>query len=187
MLFVEITAILIAILATLSIVRSTHKVGISPVPSTRRARQVILAAVADRITGDGPIVDLGSGWGHLALAAARRFPERRIIGYELSPIPWCVSILLKKILGRHNLVFYRRDYLKADLPGAAAFLCYLFPGGMQALEEKLAREKKQVRLIVSNTFALPRVAPDELIRLKDIYRTPIYIYHKSIASMTQSL
>jgi len=50
-------------------------------------------------------------------------------------------------------------------------------GGMVALHEKLKRERLNEILIVSNTFALPSYQPTKTIRLKDIYQTPIYVYH----------
>jgi len=44
-----------------SIVFSTIKTGISPVPSSKKAYQAMIT-LADE-TGTGPIYDLGSGWG----------------------------------------------------------------------------------------------------------------------------
>ena len=90
--------------------------------------------------------------------------------------PWLVSIILKYSLRLNNLTLYRKDFKKAELSNASILFCYLFPGGMVALHEKLKRELSNEILIVSNTFALPSCQPTKVIRLKDIYQTPIYVY-----------
>jgi len=127
---------------------------------------------------DGPIIDVGSGWGTLVIAVAKKYPQRDVIGYELSLVPWLVSVLLKQIGRIHNLSLYRKDFLKADLSQASTLICYLFPGGMLSLEKKLRQEKNKVNLIVSNTFAIPSYEPVKVVKLNDIYATPIYVYHR---------
>ena len=74
------------------------------------------------------------------------------------------------------MTLYRKDFKKEDLSNAAVLYCYLFPGGMRSLEEKLKRELSNEVIVVSNTFALPSYQPAKIIRLKDIYATPIYVY-----------
>jgi hypothetical protein len=100
-----------------------------------------------------------------------------VIGYELSWFPWLVSIIRKYSLRLDNLTIYRKDFTKADLGNASILICYLFPGGMVALHEKLKRELFNEILIVSNTFALPSCQPVRVTRLKDVYYTPVYVYH----------
>ena len=51
-------------------------------------------------TGNGAIIDLGSGWGNFVIPIAKRTPERQVIGYELSLLPWLISTVLKKFLWR---------------------------------------------------------------------------------------
>lgn len=146
-------------------------------PSSRKACHAMLEAVEN--STPGPIVDLGSGWGTLVIAFAKKYPQRQVIGYELSLIPWLVSLMLKYIMGMENLSLYRRDFLKADLSDVSVILCYLFPRGMCSLKEKLEREQGRVSLIASNTFALPSCQAEKVLRLDDLYRTPIYLYRPS--------
>ena len=117
----------------------------------------MIAAVKD--SGTGPIVDLGSGWGTLVIAFAGKYPDRQVVGYELSLVPWVFSLIRKKISGLSNLTLYRKDFMDADLSAAAVLTCYLFPGGMVSLKEKLDRDKINEVLIVSSTFALPSSEP----------------------------
>jgi len=56
----------------------TMKTGISPVPTSPRVRDKMLAMIPpDRLAGieRGRLFDLGSGWGTLAFALAKRFPD----------------------------------------------------------------------------------------------------------------
>jgi hypothetical protein len=88
------------------------------------------------------------------------------------------SRIRKVVSGLDNLILYRRDFMDADLSGASVLTCYLFPGGMVSLEDKLERDNISDVLIVSSTFALPSSEPTKVIRVKDIYNTPVYLYSR---------
>ena len=173
--FIAITLFFIILLIALSIVWSTLKTGISPMMSSSTACQTMLAEIN---TGEkGALVDLGSGWGTLVIAVAKKHPNKQVIGYEVSWFPWLVSVVFKYSLGLGNLTLHRKDFKNADLSGAATLVCYLFPGAMVALEDKLKYDMPKKITIVSNTFALPTCKPAKVIKLKDFYRTPIYVYN----------
>ncbi len=174
----SIPIILLAVVcvALVSIVWSTLRLGISPMPSSAKARHVML--VEGERAREGTIVDLGSGWGTLAMAFARQYPNRQVVGYELSFFPWFISIVLKHILVLDNLVFYRRNFLQTDLNGAAIILCYLHPEGMTAMKDKLSKAVMGGAVVISNTFALPDFPAAKVVRLDDFYLTPIYVYHQ---------
>jgi len=158
-----------------SIIFSTLKIGISPMPSSKKAYQAIIA-LADE-TGSGPIYDLGSGWGSLVIRLAREYPDRQIVGYELSLFPWLITKIVKRILGLSNLVVHREDFLKADLSGASVITCYLFPVAMAEIERKLKREKGKLGFVISNNFALPSYQASRVVQLNDFYQSPVYLYH----------
>jgi len=171
-----ITLIIIIGLCGLSIAWFTLHTGISPMPSSTKARRAILKASEQ--AGEGSIIDLGSGWGTLLFALARKYPERPVIGYELSWLPWIFSIISKTIFGLHNVKILRQSFLTADLTAASLLVCYLFPKGMLDLQQKLCHGQHPDTLLISSTFALPDREPTQTIRLKDLYNTPIYIYGK---------
>lgn len=175
MTFLEPIILVSLLLIALSIVRTTLQTGISPMMSSDKACQAMLDSM--KVSEDGPLIDLGSGWGTLVIAVARKYPRQQVIGYELSWFPWMISIIRKYILRLNNLTLYRKDFKKADLSNASILFCYLFTGGMIDLHKKLKREIFHNVLIVSNTFALPSYLPTKTTRLKDIYQTPIYVYH----------
>lgn len=174
MVHLELIFLVFVILAVISIVWTTLQTGISPMMSSGKACQAMLNSI-DRPV-NGPLIDLGSGWGTLVIALARKYPLQQVIGYELSLFPWLVSIIRKYSLRLNNLTLYRKDFKKAELSNASILFCYLFPGGMLSLHEKLKRELSNEVLIVSNTFALPSCQPTKVIKLQDFYQTPIYVY-----------
>ena len=171
----ELILLVFVLLTALSIVWTTLQTGISPMMSSGKACQAMLASI-DR-PANGPLIDLGSGWGTLVIAVARKYPYQHVIGYELSWFPWLVSMMRKYSLRLDNLTLCRKDFKNAELSNASILFCYLFPGGMVALHKKLKRELLNEILIVSNTFALPSCQPTKVIRLTDVYRTPIYVYY----------
>lgn len=87
----EITLFIILIGISLSIVYRTWKNGISPMPSSPKARKAMLDLIPAGFQGN--IYELGSGWGKLAFELANRFPQSHVTGYETSPVPYYWSRL----------------------------------------------------------------------------------------------
>jgi hypothetical protein len=97
LIIVNILLLITAIFITVSLIYNSVTLGISPMPSSKKAYNSIMALVND--TGTGAIIDLGSGWGNFVVRIAKRNPQRQVIGYELSLLPWLTSVLLKQLLG----------------------------------------------------------------------------------------
>jgi len=182
----EIIFLTITLVMGFSIVWSTLTLGISPMPSSKKARQAMLelSVVTSLETGiestsqtqRGAIFELGSGWGSLLIPLAKMYPHRKIVGYELSILPWFTTVILIKVLGLKNVKVHHQNFLKADLSGASVAFCYLYPGGMKALEDKLKLEHGALEYLISNNFSLPSSKPIKTILLNDLYQSPIYLY-----------
>ncbi|MAA71369.1 MAG: SAM-dependent methyltransferase [Bermanella sp.] len=189
----EIVLIVFTLLVLLSIVWGTIRLGISPMPSSRSARQAMLELCDEAllesiyqtinkpnagVSDNGPvrIYELGSGWGNMLVALARRYPQHIIVGYELSFVPWLVSIVWLKLLRLNNVSVHRQDFFKVDLSSAKLALCYLYPQGMVKLEAKLTEDTGSLNYLISHHFALPHHEPIKTLWLKDVYQTPIYLY-----------
>jgi len=173
----DILLIALILIAGASIVWSTLKVGISPMPSSQKARKAMFQ-LADE-TGEGSIYDLGSGWGHLVIRLAKRYPQRQIVAYELSVLPWLTTLLLRKLLGLSNLVVHREDFLSADLSGASVLMCYLHAPTMNAINAKLGQDGGGSHYLISHNFALPSRTALKVVKLNDFYKSPIYLYRLS--------
>jgi len=162
-------------LACLSIAWFTVTTGISPMPSSAKACSAMLRA-SQQDCSQGTVIDLGCAWGTLVFALARKYPGRRIIGYEVSWLPWMYARLYKAIFGFHHVQIVRKNFLAVDLPEPSMMVCYLYPEGMEALQVKLSQLECNNILLISNTFALPGSEPAETIHLDDLYNSPVYIY-----------
>lgn len=174
MILLEIVAVVITLVVGGSIVWSTAKVGISPMPSSSKAREAIIRLMPD--TGSGPVYDLGSGWGGLVIRLAQTHPDRKIVGYEVSFVPWLVSVLFKKALGLDNLEIHKKNFLLADLSVADVLVCFLHTDGMRDVAGKLAADNISNVFLISNYFALPSRQPETAMLISDFYKSPIYRY-----------
>ncbi|MBL4765435.1 MAG: class I SAM-dependent methyltransferase [Colwellia sp.] len=143
-------------------------------PSSNKAYNTMMALVDE--TGSGAIIDLGSGWGNFVVRIAKRNPQRQVIGYELSLVPWLTSVLLKKLLGLQNLTLHRQSFYHANLSNASVLVCYLYPEAMDRVRDKLLLEQPNVNFLISNNFALPSWQYYKVVTLNDFYKSPIYLY-----------
>ncbi len=155
-------------------VHYTLVTGISPVPTSRRARAAMLAAAGR--PGDGVILELGSGWGTLAFPLARAFPDRTVVAYEISPVPWLFSLLRFALFPRPNLRIRRADFFEESLAGASLVVCYLMPRGMARLKAKFEAELGPEAVVVSNTFSVPGWRPAARRDADDLHGSTVYVY-----------
>ncbi|PAV26162.1 methyltransferase family protein [Tamilnaduibacter salinus] len=168
----------LSLLAVLSIAYSTVRTSVPPMPSSMRSRRVVLDLLAEYVP-DQPnvrLADLGSGWGGLAIPMARRFPQYRIEGYELSWLPWLVSRLMKAAFRLDNLTLHRRNFNRADLDHVGILVTYLNPNVMAQLKQRLDRPEQPRRTLISIGFALPGKTAERTLRVNELYNTPIDIY-----------
>jgi len=182
LIFFDVALVVLVLVASISIVWTTLSAGMSPMPSSKKARDAMIYLLesagegSDTKTGAWPIVDLGSGWGSLIIRLAMKYPSRQVVGYELSFLPWLITVIITKLFGLKNLTVYRQDFLKADLSACSIIVCYLFPAGMATLETKLTTEETKTQYLISNNFSLPSLTAEKTIHLNDFYKSPVYRY-----------
>lgn len=154
----EYYLLLTLLIIILFIVISSLRIGISPMPTSKSVKNIIVPMLQN--SQKDTIIDLGSGFGTLAIFLAVNFPNKKVIGYELSFFAFLVSLILKYILRIKNLYFYKKDFLKQDLKNCD-LICYLYPKGMKKLENKLFEDQINTT-IISNTFAFRNIKPKKL-------------------------
>lgn len=169
----ETVLLLVLLAAILLIVGYSIRTGVPPQSSSRAERVALLSLLPERV--DGPIVDAGSGWGALAEALADRYPDTPVIGYELSPIPFWISLLRLTWKPRANLSYRREDFLAADLSEAKVVTCFLMIGAMKPLAAKLETMPAGT-IVVSNAFSMHGWTADETITLSTTGGTMYYRY-----------
>ena len=166
----------ILLLAIASIIFYGVRLGITPMPSSRKAVATFLDLIPN--TSD-KIVDLGSGWGTLAYPIAKNFPNAEVLGCELSPIPWLYSRLKGVFVRRPNLTLRRQSVFDIDLTGVDVVVVFLHPAAMRKLGPKFERELRPGTLVLSNTFPVPTWQPAQTIHLGKSWLSTsndIYVY-----------
>jgi hypothetical protein len=160
--------VLIMAIVALSIAIDTIRLGISPMPSSKKARKAFLALVENRT-----VYELGCGWGTLAVALSRNNSVR---AFEKAFIPWLVSWIQQSVRGAKKLSVERKDFFSENLSNADVVICYLYPAAMQRLELKFEKELKRGAVVLSNSFQLPGRKPDQIFEVQDWMRSKIYCY-----------
>ncbi len=160
--------LLLALACLVSILWSTIRYGIGPMPSSPAARTAMLELVPD--PAPPVILELGSGWGGLALRLAERHPDSQVRGYERSLLP----LLCSKLLGsRANLSFHFEDFHRVSIPQGSLLVCYLAPGVMNELAK---HPGLRGCWLITHTFALPGHQPVAQRAVDDMYRSPMLLY-----------
>ena len=96
------------------------------------------------------IYELGSGWGSLAIALARAFPDADIRGIEISPLPYWFCWL--RTCGLRNVSIRWGNFFNVDVSDADAVTCYLMIKPMPKVGAFLDRMLKSGTPVVSLTF-----------------------------------
>jgi hypothetical protein len=159
--------------------------GSPPTPTSPRVRRAVLALLPRRLPA-GMIYELGAGWGGNAIALATAFPDRTVIGVELSPLPWLVSRLRLLFSPRKTLDFRCGNFMAQELSDAALVVCYVGHAQMTQLQPKLAAEMAPGTLVLTHTFAMPDWRPVDTVQADDIYRSPVYLYEVPYQEPNQS-
>lgn len=162
----------LVVVAAASLIYSTLKLGIGPLPTSRAVREKVLELCPPETTGVA--YELGSGWGGLGRALARRCPKAQVIAVEAALVPWVFSALVQRFAPLPNLRFVRGSFYQQPLGEADLMVCYLFTSGMEELARRL--RMKPGAVLVSSTFALPGHTATDVVRASDLYASPVYRY-----------
>ncbi len=167
--------LILALLFTLGdVVWYSWRYGISPTPTSPKVQSKILEILPSM--NEGVIFELGSGWGTLACAVAKKFPRHRVDGFEISLFPYLFSLGYKKLQGCDRVNFYREDFFEVDLSQGILIICYLYPRAMERLKSKFENELSSGTWVLTHTFAIPGWEPFSTHYAQDLYKTPIYLY-----------
>ncbi len=144
-------ALLIALASCLSILIFQGITGVPPLSSNSiEAADVVALLKQAGLAEQAVVYELGSGWGSLAIALARAFPEAHIQGIEISPVPYWVSRI--RTCNMSNVLLRRDNFYDCDLADAQAVTCYLMIKPMPKLAGFLDRMLKPGTPVVSLSF-----------------------------------
>ncbi len=146
-----------------------------PLYLTNRTTHAALQSILEREPGEAlRVIDLGSGLGGAlqALAHAPRVAEA--VGVETAPLPWLVSAL--RFVRQPRIRILRASIWSQRLTAYDVVYAFLSPEPMPRLWAKLVKESRKPMLLISNSFAVPGIEPDEVIELDDGRQTELFLY-----------
>ena len=160
------------------------KTGVPTVASFPMARRVMVdllqAEFADFPHGQRPtIIDLGSGGGQLCAQIARALPQARVIGIEISYLPWLRSVMTQHLFGPANLSFQRVDFWGYSCRPVDAVVTFLTGNIMDRVSTKLRRELRPGSLVIANDEQLTGDWQAFATRPSGLVNGQIYAYRQS--------
>lgn len=120
------------------------------------------------------VLDLGSGLGGLVQYIAQARPDSHVSGIEAAPLPAWISKL--RMMRARNAAIEWADFWHTDLSAYDVVCAYLSPVPMPDLWQKVQHEMRPGTLFISYRFAIPGVAPTQLVQLKDLGQTKLYVW-----------
>ena len=136
--------------------------------------QCVVEALAQRLPA-GPglrLIDLGCGLGGPLAGLARLRPDLLLHGVEAAPLNWLVSRL--RLDGRARIrlgSLWDEDLSRYDIVYA-----YLSPAPMARLWEQARRQMRPGSLLISNSFEIPGVTPEEVLELDDLTASRLLLW-----------
>ncbi|MGE5468768.1 MAG: class I SAM-dependent methyltransferase [Ignavibacteria bacterium] len=120
------------------------------------------------------VVDLGCGDGGLLRQLARARPDCEFLGIEHAPLPWLWARI--RTLGLPNVYVRYGNLWSQHLGLFDVVYAFLSPAPMPELWRKAVEEMNAGALLVSNSFAVPDVAPERTEDVDDRRGTRLYVY-----------
>ncbi len=117
--------------------------------------------------------ELGTGTGRVITAFAKQ-KNIEVVGFELSPIFYLITLLNLKLHGVKNYKLYFKNFLTADLKNADVIFCFLMPKTMEKMKNKFINELKPKTKIISFAFPIKDWTPCEILKGKDKPATYFY-------------
>ena len=161
-------------LALLSILFSTFRFGISPMPSSKSIQRVLLEWIPEDFCGR--ILDLGCGWGNLLCFCRKSFRNAKLMGIEGSYFPFLVA---KTLAPFYRMQIWFGNFFLQGFPEAEIILCYLCPYGMKKMKENLVEEIKRGATVICVDFAIPSLPPTKEVEVGSFVVHKVYLYAQS--------
>lgn len=122
----------------------------------------------------GRFIDAGCGTGSLLQSLARARPESLFEGWEVAPLPWLIARIRTRNL--KNCLVHRRSFWRDSWGNADLLYVFLSPVPMARVWSKAVAEMSPGTLLISNSFNIPYVHPEQVIEVPDSRRTCFYLY-----------
>lgn len=139
------------------------------------SNQRTLALLNAEIPANAKLIDLGAGTGTVLAWLSKNRPDVQLTGVEVALMPWLIGRLR---LGA-GVDWRRGNAFNVDLAGFDVVYAYLSPEPMTELWQKVRAECGQGSRFISNSFAIPGVAPDKTIDIGDWKNSKLLIWQST--------
>ncbi len=119
-------------------------------------------------------LDLGCGFGGVLARLGSRFPKAHFLGVELAPLPATIARLRAAILP--GCTVCQGDFWELPLAEFDVVYAFLSPVPMPRLWTTALAQMTEGSLLVSNCFAVPGVAPTQVLPLPGMAHSALYVY-----------
>lgn len=163
---------LIILIVALKFISSTISI-LAGSPSGESSKYLIKEIFSKIIIKKTDIIyDLGCGYGNVVVAISAHFQPKKIIGVEVSPLPFISSCL--RVIGRKNIIIKYQNILKVNLHDANIVFCYLWPTLLERLVPKFKHELHHNSVIISPLFQIKGLKYSQIIQTK---KMKVYVYN----------
>jgi phospholipid N-methyltransferase len=167
---------LAVIIAVFTVFWQEQSLGVCVMPTTPQVSRLLMSECPAQVKGD--ILELGSGWGGLALKLAHKYPQNKVIGYEMSLVPYWVSVIRAKFFSSGNLGIVRKNFYAVSFKDTGLVMCYLSNPHMAKLEGKFLQELPAGAQVISSTFHCPSWKPVRTQDVVRLYNAQIFVYEQ---------
>lgn len=166
---------LLVLLLAFSLLFYQLRTGVPPFPATRsEVKAVSQLLKKGGVLDHALIYELGSGWGDLVLELSRAFPHAKIIGIEVSWLPYFVSRYRTR--NERNVTIIHANFYQVDIRDADAAVAYLMIEPMNTLAKKLDQDLKIETPVVSLAFFFRDREPAAIIPGRGLFRAAAALY-----------
>ena len=169
--WVYLAAFLLVLLLNWNSFRHGVPLYLTSTPATLRLKGLLLGQPA-RFA----FIDLGCGLAGPLCQLAQAFPQAQFTGVETAPLSFALA-WLRSLPLRNCRIRYRNLWTTPLAPYDVVY-CFLSPLPMPAIWEKAQAELKPGARLVSNTFGIPGVEPDQTIALGDWRSARLLVWEK---------
>ncbi|QGZ28649.1 class I SAM-dependent methyltransferase [Stutzerimonas stutzeri] len=145
-----------------------------PLYLTGTAAEQRLSQRLAQLPGDFRFIDLGSGLGGTLVRLSRAYPSAHFVGVETAPLTFVLCWL--RCLLRRNCRVRFRSIWRQPLGEHDVVYCFLSPAPMPALWQKACAEMRPGALLISNSFGVPGVEPQEILPVDDWRHSRLLIW-----------
>ena len=140
------------------------------------SNQASAAALTDLLVerSGARFLDLGAGVGSMVMPLSKSQGEVFCTGVENAPAAWLLGYF--RTLGAPRCRWLWGDFWRVNLADYDVVYAFLSPEPMSRLWEKVCREMPPGSVVISNSFAVPGVAPGYVIEIEDARQTRLFCY-----------